>query len=188
MADTYNVNGIIYIIDASNNATVTGCDTETISLTSALKSTTADISFQLPPGPEYKITIVTLTIPSTVDISNTTYNVTTIGDNAFDKREDLTIIIIPDSVIIIGNNAFSGCTSLISVVIIGNSVTTIGDNAFTGCSSLASITLPYSVITIGDRVFSHCVGLTSIIIPNLNTTIGINTFDGCTSLARFYKI
>jgi len=189
MADTYNVNGITYIIDASNNATVTGCDTETASLTSYLKSSlkSTDVSFQLPPGPEYKMTIVTLTIPSTVDISNTTYNVTTIGDNAFYNRTDLTIIIIPDSVIIIGNNSFSGCSSLISVII-GNSVTTIGDNAFTGCSSLVSIVLPYSVITIGDRVFSHCVGLTSIIIPNLETSIGNNTFEGCNRLARFYKI
>jgi hypothetical protein len=184
MADTYNVNGITYIIDASNNATVTGCVTETTSLTSALQGISADTTER---SSVSTIQIVTLTIPSTIDISNTTYNVTDISDNAFLNRTDLTIIIIPDSVIIIGNNAFSGCSSLISVIM-GNSVTTIGDNAFTGCSSLVSIVLPYSVITMGDRVFSQCLGLTSIIIPNLETSIGNNTFEGCNRLARFYKI
>lgn len=186
MATTYNVNDIIYIIN-ENNATVIGCVTTVTSLTSSLKSTTADISFQIPPGTEYKITIVTLTIPSRVEINNTMYNVREISDNAFIIRKDLTVIIIPDSVTTIGKNAFSGCSSLVSVII-GNSVTTIGTGAFSDCTSLVSIKIPYSVTAILNRTFYGCTGLTSIIIPNLNTTIEPTAFDSCTSLARFYKI
>jgi len=50
---------------------------------------------------------------------------------------------IPGSVTSIGEGAFMGCRSLISVAI-PNSVTSIGGEAFSGCSSLASF---YSYIT-----------------------------------------
>lgn len=183
MAESYEVDNIFYSIDGSN-ATVTGCAVEVTDsvINSALQATTAIVTGSYP-APN----ILILTIPSTVDISGTTYTVRTIGDSAFINRTDLTTIIIPDSVTSIVENAFSGCTSLISVTI-GNSVTTIGANAFSGCTSLVTLTIPYSVITIGDNAFSGCSGLTSIIIPNMNTIIASNAFDGCTSLARFYKI
>ena len=53
-------------------------------------------------------------------------------------------VVIPDSVTIIGRNAFERCRSLTSVTI-PNSVTSIGSGAFYGCSGLTSITIPDSV-------------------------------------------
>ena len=183
MAETYTVNDIYYTIDGSN-ATVTGCAVQVTDsvINSALQATNPIVTGSYP-APK----ILILTIPSTVDISGTTYTVRTIGDSAFINRTDLTTIIIPDSVTSIVENAFSGCSSLISVTI-GNSVTTIGANAFSCCSSLVTLILPYSVTSIGTNAFSDCSGLTSIIIPNMNTIIPSNAFDGCISLARFYKI
>ena len=87
--------------------------------------------------------------------------------------------IIPNSVTVIGDYAFYGCSGLASINI-SNSVTDIGDNAFYGCSGLTSINIPNSVTHIGNYTFQNCTTLTSINIPNSVTTIGIGAFSGTT--------
>ena len=51
--------------------------------------------------------------------------------------------------------------------VIPNSVITIGDGAFSGCAGLTSITIPSSVTTIGDGAFS-CWNLTSFDVESGN--------------------
>ncbi len=58
--------------------------------------------------------------------------------SAFENREDLTEVILPDSVQFIGWNAFSNCTGLREIVI-PDSVTEIGMDAFTGCINLERV-------------------------------------------------
>ncbi len=104
-----------------------------------------------------------------------------IGYNAFAYCEDVTTIIIPDSVQNIWDSAFYGCTSLTSITI-PDSVQKIGGSAFYGCTSLNSITLPNSLTTIYSNAFSSCTSLTSITIPSLVNTINYSAFSYCTSL------
>ncbi len=85
---------------------------------------------------------------------------------AFDERNDITKVIIPDSVTSIGRYAFYDCDSLTSVTI-GDSVISIGYSAFSGCSSLKSITIPDSVTSIKNDAFFNCRALTEI---NFNAT------------------
>ena len=92
--------------------------------------------------------IVIADIPATVTYEETDYSVTSIGDDAF-----------------------SFCSSLISVTI-GNGVTSIGVMAFNGCSSLTSIDIPNSVTYIRTGAFIYCSSLTSITIPESVTIIG----------------
>ena len=92
-----------------------------------------------------------------------------------------TDIVIPDSVVEIGQNAFAGCSRLAGVSI-PNSVTTIGAGAFNGCTGLIGISIPESVTTIGNSAFSGCTGLTGISIPGSVTTIGASAFSGCEGL------
>ena len=77
-------------------------------------------------------------------------------------------VVIESGVTAIGKEAFSGCTSLVSVTI-GDSVTTIGNWAFSGCSSLASVTIPDSVTSIGAGAFEGCAGLESLTVDTNNT-------------------
>ena len=108
-------------------------------------------------------------------------SVTEIGNYAFYNCKNLISVTIPDSVTAIGEGAFSRCESLTSVPI-PNSVTTIGKSAFDMCSSLTSITIPNSVTTIGEWAFYCCVNLTSVTIPDSVTTIGELAFSECISL------
>lgn len=81
----------------------------------------------------------------------------------------------------IGESAFSGCTSLTSITI-PNSVTSIGKSVFSGCSGLSNVTIPNSVMSISYNLFGGCGSLTSITIPNSITKIESGAFSGCTNL------
>ena len=116
-----------------------------------------------------------VTIPSSVTYSGTTYSVTSIGDYAFYDCYRLTSITIPNSVTEIGNYAFIYCSGLTSVTI-PNSVTSIGDNAFSHCSGLTSITIPNSVTSIGYRAFEVC-RLTSVTIGSGISSIPSDAFS-----------
>ena len=87
--------------------------------------------------------------------------------------ENVTEIVIPESINSIINYSFVGCTSLTSVTI-PNSVMSIGEGVFSGCSSLTSVTIPNSVTSIGGWAFDGCSSLTSITIPESVISIGSN--------------
>lgn len=104
-----------------------------------------------------------------------------IDDNAFDGCSNLLTVTIPDSVISIGEDAFYGCTGLKSIII-PNSVTTIGNSAFSGCNGLTSLLIGDSVTSIGDFAFYKCTGLTSLKIPKSVVSIGDLAFNNCENL------
>ena len=130
-------------------------------------------------------------LPASITYNGNTYNVTSIGTNAFTVCYALTSITIPDSVTSIGNQAFYNCRSLTSITI-PDSVTSIGSFVFTGCSSLESI-----VVEEGNTIYhseGNCLietdsktiiaGCKNSIIPSDGSVTGIgdNAFDGCSSL------
>ena len=78
--------------------------------------------------------------------------VKTIGANAFMSCEDLTKVVLPNSLTKICNNAFDCCTFLESIVI-PDGCKEIGADCFTNCSSLKDIYVPASVTKIGDDAF-----------------------------------
>ena len=121
-------------------------------------------------------------IPATFYYNGMKYTVTKIGSYAFDGS-GVTSVTIPNTVWLIGEGAFQGCTSLPGVTI-PNSVTHIGSIAFSGCSGLTSVTIPNSVTFIGGSAFSTCSNLTSISIPNSVTFIGSSAFSFCSGLTK----
>ncbi len=113
----------------------------------------------------------------------------TIADGAFYfggllfTKISLTLISIPDSLISIGDSAFSGCEKLTTITM-PDGVTNIGNSAFYNCSSLANISISDSLISIGDSAFSGCEKLTTITMPDGVTNIGNSAFYNCSSLAN----
>lgn len=63
--------------------------------------------------------------------------VVSIAENAFMGAEDITVLVIPDSVTSIGDRAFSACPAL-STVTLGSGVDEIGSMAFSACPTLQS--------------------------------------------------
>lgn len=118
-----------------------------------------------------------IVIPSTVEFRDRTLSVTGIGRKAFYECENLTSVILPETVTTIGDNAFQGCTSLASVSL-PDSLKEIGGDAFRGCKSLSSIKLPESLTKIGEGAFGACE-LMTISLPPLLTTIEKEAFIGC---------
>ena len=99
-------------------------------------------------------------------------SVTTIGNNAFNEN-NLTSVVIPDYVTTIGAGAFQ--ENQLTSVEIPNSVTEIGNIAFQG-NQLTSVEIPDSVISIGNGAFIYNQ-LTSAVIGNSVTEIGEGAFQ-----------
>ena len=108
--------------------------------------------------------------------------ITVIGDRAFAYKISMERVSIPDSVIEIGEGAFTN-THLVEVII-PNSVTKIGVSAFSSCERLEKVTLPSSITKIEDVMFSGCESLVEINIPSSVTSIGGSAFSGCKSLVE----
>lgn len=121
-----------------------------------------------------------IVIPETVKYDGSVFTVTKIGDYAF-FCTDITSVIIPKSVISIGESSFQACNKLKNVTI-SESVVSIGQYAFTGCTSIVSVDLPKSMCDIGEFAFKYCEKLPSIIVPSSVLSLKEGIFHGCFSL------
>ena len=107
-------------------------------------------------------------------------NITKIADGAFGGSE-LNSITFPDSVVSIGEEAFSGCDNLSSITI-PDGIVSINEWAFSGCDNLSSVTIPDSVVSINQSAFFSCNNLSSITIPSSVKNIGLISFAMCENL------
>lgn len=93
--------------------------------------------------------------------------VTVIGDEAFSGNETLTSISVPDSVTQISYNAFKNCTVLTGIII-PDSVDKVGPGAFEGCKALTSVQVGKNVSAWGSGVFANCEKLAKLSVDANN--------------------
>lgn len=106
---------------------------------------------------------------------------TEIVGNAFFEAESIQSVSLPDTLVSIGDGAFSGCSE-IKEIIIPNNVTLLGKSAFIGCSKLTKVTLSRKLKAIDDSSFRNCTNLESITIPDSVERIGHYAFTNCAAL------
>lgn len=110
---------------------------------------------------------------------------TAIADGALKECKQISEIVLPESLISIGNDSFRGCSSIRSIELPG-SLCTIGDHAFQNCTSLANIRFPHRMDRIGMAAFNGCVSLTEISLPEGITEIKRATFYKCQNLVEVH--
>lgn len=118
----------------------------------------------------------TIVIPSAINGSP----ITKIGDGAFNSVTTITNLTIPDSVLVIGENSFAYCTSLIRVVIgQAGGPLHIGINAFYGSAKLTAVTIRSNLEIIADGAFQQCPELMAIYFAgNPPHSVAENAFFG----------
>ena len=134
-----------------------------------------------------------------------------IGESAFENNEYVASVTIPEGVEMICNKAFAGCSNLENIVM-PNSVSVIGVDAFTGTKWYdnqedgmvyagnvlykykgsmpvnTAITINDGTLGITGLAFVGNSNLTSIEIPASVTNIGNYAFYGCTSLTSITSL
>ncbi|MBO5553033.1 MAG: leucine-rich repeat protein [Paludibacteraceae bacterium] len=110
--------------------------------------------------------------------------VTSIGNYAFYRMENIVSVSTPSTLTTIGTLAFYNCFSLESINLpdgltsLGRGTT--GHGPFYGCYSLRSIYIPASVTNISKDAFLRCYSLTSIVVDPANTVY--DSRDNCNAI------
>ena len=95
-----------------------------------------------------------IVIPETVRYGGDDYTVTTVQNNAF-SGNDITGVVLPNTVTVMGSSCFSSCSKLVSADLPDN-ITSLGGNSFSFCYSLKSVDLPEALVSLGDMCFESC--------------------------------
>jgi hypothetical protein len=103
----------------------------------------------------------------------------------FDGFGSLRTVKLPDTLIAIGDYAFSSCKRLRGLEL-PDSLKVIKQGAFSQCAKLVTVKIPSGVLEIEDSTFSFCTSLETIEIPDTVSSIGAEAFSGCEKLRKLY--
>lgn len=107
----------------------------------------------------------TVTIPATITVKGTKYDVVSIAEGAFEGNKKIKRVTIKADLDFIGENAFAGCTSLTRLDLTG-SISEIGRKAFYKCKKLKQIYISTdSIEKIGSKAFSKIVTKAQVKVP-----------------------
>ena len=113
------------------------------------------------------------------------YKVTAIGEGVFSglSSEEVYSIIVPESITVIGNEAFSGSADI--AITVEGKLTQVGEKAFLGCTGLTEIAFAEGIESISPEAFSSS-GLKVVSLPESVKVVDENAFDDCASLEAIF--
>ena len=112
------------------------------------------------------------------------YGVTEIDRSAFFWC-DMEHVLMPESVLRIGNGAFESCMRL-ERIDISSRLEHIGCYAFSSCAALREVMIPCSVRVMGDNVFDSCEELKTVYLSEGLEKLGDAVFMGCRALESIH--
>ena len=111
-------------------------------------------------------------------------NVTSIGKLAFGNCSFLTAVELSDKLTSIGENAFASCRLLEGKITFPDSLKTISTGAFSYCARISEVVFGENLEVIGKKAFTDCTGITSLKLSDGLESIGEYAFAGCTALTE----
>jgi len=118
-------------------------------------------------------------------------SVSALANNCFEDSKSLASVWLPNTIYLIPNYAFAGCSELahVNATTDGNtlppSVRMIGRSAFSDCTSLTQLDMPEELVYIEEEAFTGS-GLRTFTVNLFLKYIGAGAFAYCTNLERFY--
>ena len=123
-----------------------------------------------------------LVIPEFVEHGGIIYTVVYIGNYAFVGCNNITSVVLPNSILRIYSSAFESCQGITSLHLSDN-IRRIDHDAFGYCSSLSSeVVIPDQCTFIGGYAFYGCSALTALTLGASVETIQWSAFENCTGL------
>ena len=112
-------------------------------------------------------------------------SVSQISDCMFLECSSIYEIMLPNTIIAVGDGAFSGCLKLASIDLSKTKTATIGAKGFAYCENLSTIQLPSTLTIIDEAAFIEDKNLRSVqnLEKTIVSTIGIRGFEGCSNLS-----
>lgn len=105
-----------------------------------------------------------------IDFEDEHSNPLTLAHRLFINGDEVSTVVIPNSVTKIGKNSFCECSSIVSVEMTNN-VSEIAEHAFFHCQNLTSVDIPEGITVIRRGTFQDCISLSSVKLPNSLITI-----------------
>lgn len=112
-----------------------------------------------------------VTIPAYISSGNTYYRVTAISANAF-AGKNIRAIQLSDQIKTIPAGAFKNCSALEEI---SGSFTEIGDEAFSGCTSLSNFNVSAAVTSIGSNAFYGVPKVTATVLNESSAVAAATT-------------
>ena len=108
------------------------------------------------------------------------YDITLASGSAL-KNNTIKKIVISQGIEVIEGGPFA-VTKNLEEVVLPSTLLQLGDYSFVACNSLVKVIIPNNVKSIGTQVFHKCTSLTEIIIPDSVTTTGSYVFSNTSSI------
>ena len=112
--------------------------------------------------------------------------ITTIGSTSFYGFDQISEVVLPDTITRIGKNAFYEST--VSDINFPELLTEIGDGAFYKCKNLTTLDFNKNLVTIGSAAFEECIGVKRVILTDNLALIDGGAFNYCDGIEAVYYV